>query len=133
MKISNKQYAQALYESVQGKSKKEIQEMLRKFVVLLQKERALSRSEQITQSFVKLYNQENGIVAVHARNHKGLDKNGKMRVMGYIKLLTKASEVELTEIKDEKMLGGVILKYGDKIIDGSLRTGLNRLKAELKK
>ena len=39
----------------------------------------------------------------------------------------------MKEKQNKNILGGVILKYGDKILDGSLKTKLNSLKEELKK
>ena len=133
MKISNKQFAQALYESVKDKKKSEAKTILQSFVVLLHKEGAMSRAEQIMKEFVGLFNKEEGIVSAQVKSLNKLEKRSRVQVENFVQELTKSKTVELSEEEDKTVLGGLVIKYGDKILDGSLRTRVSRLKAELKK
>lgn len=133
MKISNKQFAIALLESVRDKKKKEIKDVLKNFVYLLRKENALTRADQILSEFVKLFNQENGIVLANVKCTSSLDKACRKQVETYIKELAGGNTIELSEEEDKAVLGGLVIRYGDKIIDSSLKTRLNKLREELKK
>ena len=42
-------------------------------------------------------------------------------------------DVELIEKTSSDLIGGVIIKYGDKQIDASIKTKINRLKKTLSK
>jgi F-type H+-transporting ATPase subunit delta len=133
MKISNKQFARALYESVKDKKKSEVKTILQNFVVLLHREGAMSRAEQIMKEFVGLFNKEEGIVSAQVKSLNKLDKKSRTQVEKFVQELTKSKTVELSEEEDKTVLGGLVIKYGDKILDGSLRTRVGRLRAELKK
>jgi F0F1-type ATP synthase delta subunit len=50
----------------------------------------------------------------------------------YLKNRTQAKEVLLTESVDPQLLGGFVLKYGSRIIDGSLKSSLSDLAHNLK-
>lgn len=133
MKISNKQFAVALYESVKDKKKVEIKKILENFVVLLNRENAVSRGEQVLSEFVKLFNKEEGVMVAEVKCLTKLDKKNHIRVEKFIKELTGSKTIELNEVIDKSVLGGLVIHYGDKILDGSLKTRLSRLKSELKK
>jgi len=133
MKVSNKQFAMALYESVKDKKKSEVKTALQNFVVLLNREGAMSRAEQIMKEFVRLFNKEEGIVSAQVKSLNKLDKKSRTQIEKFVQELTGSKSVELSEEEDKEVLGGVVIKYGDKILDGSLRTRLSRLKSELKK
>lgn len=60
----------------------------------------------------------------------GLDAEMRNAVLKLVQDSTK-SEVELVEKKDPDLIGGLILKIGDKQYDGSLQRSLNDLRKEL--
>jgi len=41
-------------------------------------------------------------------------------------------KIETTQITDEEVLGGVVIRVDDTLIDASLRTELNNLESKLK-
>jgi F-type H+-transporting ATPase subunit delta len=49
-------------------------------------------------------------------------------MLAALKTKEKLGEVELTEEIDESMIGGFILKYGDKMIDSSVSRSLGTLR-----
>ena len=62
-----------------------------------------------------------------------MDKTSKKSIIEYIKKATEASDVLLDENVDKHILGGVVVKYGDKIVDSSLRARVESLGRSLEK
>ena len=60
MKISNKQYAESLYEAISGKSDQEIKKSIHNFGLILMRQNDLNRGTEIIESFQKLWDKEHG-------------------------------------------------------------------------
>ncbi|PLX21026.1 ATP synthase F1 subunit delta [Candidatus Parcubacteria bacterium] len=133
MKASSKQYAVTLYDLVEGKTQKEISDVLKSFFELLKKDNVLSRLDDVLKEFNDIWNKENGIVEASVVSARELDKASKKEIVDYIKTASKAEDVVLDESVDEKILGGVIVKYADKIVDSSLKGRVSSLKRSLEK
>ena len=133
MKISNKQYARILYQVAAGKKDDEIKDTVRNFAEVLAYFNDLGRGEKIINEFVKIWNKEQGIVEAEAISAKELNREVVKLLNGHIAELSGARKVLLSQEADKNILGGVIIKYKDKILDGSLRTQLNELRSEMVK
>ena len=131
MKITAKQFALSLYESVEGKSAAEVKVVIKKFIELLAGKNQLSQAEKIIAEFIKIWQAKHGLVEALATSAKGLNKTEIKLLKDYIAGLSGAKEVLISEKIDKKILGGVIIRYGDKILDGSLKTQLADLKEKL--
>ena len=133
MKITPKQYAVTLYDLVEGKTQKEISVVLTKFSELLKKNNALSKLNAILDEFNIIWNRENGVVEATVTSARDLDKTNRKSIIEYIKKATKATDVFLKETVDKNILGGVVVKYGDKIVDSSLKGRVESLGRSLEK
>lgn len=131
MKISSQQYAQSLYDSVFGKSEKEVKAALKSFVAILGRNRELNKAEEIARAFNDIWNKEHGEVSATLISARELGPTARETVTSYLKEKTKAKKISLTEELDSKLLGGFVLKYDSKVLDGSLKTSLEQLKAEM--
>jgi len=131
MKITPKQYALSLYETVDGKSSGEVKAVIKKFVEFLAKKNQLSKAEKIIVEFIKIWNDKRGIVEVRSVSAKGLDKETVKLLKNYIIKLSGAKEVIMNQEINKDILGGVVIRYADKVVDGSLRTQLGDLKEKL--
>ncbi len=131
MKITAKQYALSLYEMIDGQSAAEVKAVIKKFVELLAKKNQLSRAEKIIAEFIKIWNDKRGIIEAQSISAKGLDKETVKLLKNYIVKLSGAKEVIMSQEVNKDILGGVIIRYGDKIVDGSLKTQLVELKNKL--
>lgn len=132
MKITARQYAQCLYELVSSESDDKVKEILPKFVVLLEKHRALNLAPNIISIFSEIWNKEHGEVMAELISARELKSEAKETVINYLKNKSGATEVIFDEHVDKNILGGFILKYNNKIIDGSLKSSLEELKNSLK-
>ena len=88
--------------------------------------------EGIAESFVSLYKVHNNIETVTLTTASPIDENTKSEILSYIKKNGK-SDVELTEIIDEDILGGMIVKMGDKQLDASVIRDIKELKKTFNK
>lgn len=132
MKITAKQYAQCLYELTSNQSESKIKDILSKFVVLLDKHRALNLATAISQAFTELWNREHGEVVAQMTSARELKSEAKEMIISYLKEKSGAKEIILDENVDKNILGGFVLKYNNKIVDASLRSSLESLKNSLK-
>ena len=131
MRVSVKQFAQVLYDLTDGKSKPEIEKAVADFARYIYRNRKLKLAEKIIEQFGKIYNQKKGIVeaeVVTARKLEGLQVH---KVESYIKEKYQAKEVIINNIIDKSVRGGMIIRVGDEVMDGSIKGRLNELKKVL--
>jgi F-type H+-transporting ATPase subunit delta len=130
MKINPKKYALALYESV-ALEEGSIENLLKNFVKILAKNNDLSKAKKIEIEFNKIWNKKKGIVDANIISAKKTDQETLEIIENYINKISGSPNVNMQEEIDKNMIGGIIIKYEDKILDGSLRTSLKTLKEKL--
>lgn len=144
-----------LFEKVVD-SNSELEAILKNPIVPLDKKAGIlndvfgNKVHQITQSFLKLvvdkgragilfetskqfinqYNFIKGIVTAEVTSAIALNDATKAEIVALVKKEMGANEVVVKEKVDEKLIGGFILKVGDKQFDASIASGLNKLKKE---
>jgi F-type H+-transporting ATPase subunit delta len=128
MRITTKQYAQTLYEMTDGQSKPEIEKSVADFARYMHKERKLKLAGKVIEQFEKIYNQKNGIVEAEIVTAEKLNESLEKKVKSYIEKKYNANKVVLKNTVDESIKGGMILKIGDEIVDGSVAGKLAELK-----
>ncbi|MFA6106387.1 MAG: ATP synthase F1 subunit delta [Patescibacteria group bacterium] len=133
MRISAKQYATGLYEAVREKKDGEIKAVVKKFIAVLAKNNDFKKAKDVIRNLDKIFRIEEGILEAEIISANPLKKDVMKDLKEYILEMSGAKKLEIKESLDEKILGGVIIKYEDKIVDGSLRSKLFRLKMDLAK
>ena len=131
MKLTNKKYAQALFESVDGKSEKEINIVLKNFTDLLIKNNALAKINKIIEEFNAIWNKKNKIVKATITTTQEIDLSISQSLEDYIKKLSGAEKLEVENKINKDLISGTIIKYGDRILDNSLKTKINNLKIKM--
>ncbi len=135
-KKSPKIYARALYEAVKDLRGVELKIALDRFVQLLHREAALKKADRILAEFERYGKEQEGIVSITVTSSREL----AAATLNSVKKVFSApggsafgggKTVEATEKVDPKLLGGVVIRTKDTILDGSLRTQLNSLKMKL--
>lgn len=126
MKISNKQFAEALYELTVEVVKKDLDKVLEIFVNFLAKKRKIKQSKNIILEFEKILKKKQGIVEIEITSARELDKSTVDKIKTVF-----AKNVEAIESVDENMIGGVKVKLEDRILDASIKTQLINLKKSL--
>ena len=131
MKITAKQFALSLYESVQGKTNSEAKTLIKKFVELLAGKKSLNLADKIVAEFVKIWQEKHGLVDAEITSVSDLSKDTARLFKNYIAKLSGAKEVAVSTKVDKSLLGGVVIKYGDKVLDGSIKASLADLKNKM--
>lgn len=133
MKVTSKQYAESLYQAVQNKKDSKVKIAVENFVKVLINNNDISKADEIIKQFVRIWNMEQGIVEAEVVSAKKLDKKIVKLLHSYIVKLSGAEKVLVKQRVDKDILGGVVIKYKDKVLDGSLRMRLGELKSEMVK
>jgi len=81
-------------------------------------------------AFISQYNFHKGIITAEVTSATGLTDANRTEIISIVKKETNASEVIIKEKTNDKLIGGFILKVGDKQFDASILHGLNKLKKE---
>ncbi|MEA1963343.1 MAG: ATP synthase F1 subunit delta [Patescibacteria group bacterium] len=133
MKITAKQYAESLYEAVQNRNDSQIKVVINNFFSILVQNNDIAKAEDVVVEFEKIWNIEQGIIKAEAMSARELDKNTVKLLNSHIVELSSAKKVILDQKINKNILGGTVIKYEDKILDGSLRMRLSELKSEMVK
>jgi len=80
---------------------------------------------QMISSYMEMYNAQRGIRTVRATVSNAASIDIVRQLRPKVSQILK-SEVEFDFMVDPSILGGLVLRYGEKIIDNSTRTRLNR-------
>lgn len=128
MRFTPSQFAQALLQSLQDAKKGDVEPRVASFVALVRRMRATALFPRIIEHFSKLWDEiaETEEVTVHTA-HK-LTPILKKELLAAVGALPDATILE--EI-DPTLIGGVTIRRGDTIIDGSVRAALASLSQTL--
>ena len=131
MKITSRQYALSLSELVQDKDEKELDVLIKNFVNILIKNNDLKLSKKIITEFARLCDEADGIAKVDVISVKKLDQEIIGLLSKHIATKLDKKNIIINNKISKNILGGIILKYGDTIIDGSFRKKINCLRSKL--
>lgn len=130
MKFTPAQYAQALFESLDGTDPKDIDLVLNNFVQALALNNDLHRFDEIEQEFHKLELAKKGKKLAEVTTAHPISKEAERDIIDELNKLVKG-DVEIKKKIDENILGGVMIKMDDQLIDASVKSQLNKLKKDL--
>ena len=111
---------------------KSVSDITMSFIHIITSKKREMYLEGIAESFISLYKVHNNIETVTLTTAVPIDENTKSEILSYIKKNGK-TDVELTEIIDEDILGGMIVKMGDKQLDASVIRDIKELKKTFNK
>jgi len=97
---------------------------------LVLRRRRLDSVPNIAREFRRLYNKREGITEAVATSAAPLDEAEVNALRSRLEQMT-GGKIELTFNVDAKLLGGIQVRLGDLLIDGSVRGRLERLRTKL--
>lgn len=133
MKVTAKQYAQALFDLTDGKSEQEVSIATSAFASQLKKDGQMKNAPQILGTFSAIFNKQHGIAVVHVTSSREMPHSDLEKVKEFVKTKYGAKEIEMSVAVDKKLQGGIIIRVGDEIFDGSVSAQLKKLKNILSK
>lgn len=133
MKISNRQYAQALYEIISVAEEKTRKELIDNFMHLLKKHKKLSETDAILELFDEIEKEGKGVITASVTTAHSLTTEAKKIISAFVEKEYKASSITIEEEVDTAVIGGVKVKVKDTSYDTTLKTQLDTLKQQMSK
>ena len=129
MKFSHTQYAQALYESIQDTNPKEYDVVIENFIKLLNKNGDLQHYSKIIAVYEDYDRAQRGVSVVEVATAQETKLSKPL-----LDVLNDAvgKNTEIRQKIDSNLVGGVVVKVDDTLIDGSIRKQLEILEQSLK-
>lgn len=103
----------------------------RNFLFVLNDRNRLAALGPIVEAFGDLYDKRTGRVRARVTSAKGLDDKSLGALRNHIQTITGAKEVIVQSDVDPELLGGIVTRVGDLVLDGSVRTQLRLLRDQL--
>ncbi len=100
---------------------------LSNFLMLLVDKRRISLLAEICEQYLTQLRKLNNIVLAEVTSVKELSEAQLQAVTEKVKVISGAQSVELKNIIDSEILGGIMIKIGSQVVDASLRGQLRRI------
>lgn len=129
MKFTIKQYAESLYEVIEQSNPKDHDKVIDNFIQILRNNGDLTSYEKIVDEYEKLLT-----IAANTSKVEITTASGANPSPSLLKELNQfAKDKVLIEKKtDDSIIGGVVIKVDDTLIDASLKTQLDSMESNLK-
>lgn len=133
MKFSPKQYSDALYELLEIANEEQVSDVLKEFIKLLDQNGDIKKIDQILDIFESDWDKKEGVVKAEVTSVYGLSDELIDVLKNYVSSKTDAKSINFQYKEDEELLGGLVLRYQDKVLDLSLKKNLGDLKESIQK
>ena len=107
------------------------QEQTARFISEIIKQGREKQLTEICERFIDLYNESHNIARISVTTATPMDDKMRAKLLDVVKNKYHYSKLELNEVIDENIIGGMIMRIGDKQLDSSIRRQINDLKKEL--
>jgi F-type H+-transporting ATPase subunit delta len=87
--------------------------------------------DNIVDEFERYLDLREGRTHVHVTSARGLDDELRQNIIDKLQAALGSKEIKLHEIVEPRIIGGLILKVGDRVLDGSIRRRLRGLASSL--
>lgn len=121
-KYATKEYAAALFEITRDLKGANLTEALQVFAQMLADHQQLKKADRIISEYISFAKEQYGIVEVRITTARPLtvELRGKLQK-------SFGEKTEMVEFVDEKILGGMMLRDKNTILDATLRTQIKLL------
>lgn len=111
--------------------KGKISELSLKFILMLAGQKREAALESVIENFIAQYNEKNNIASVQVATAVPLSDELRGQLLDKIKKAYNFSSVDLRESVDENLIGGLLIRIGDKQLDESIRRKIKDVHQEL--
>jgi F-type H+-transporting ATPase subunit delta len=130
-KLSNKDIAEAIHQSLKGKSGEKLSLGVKDAVKFLAKKRLISKSSYILEALGDIIDKEEGRVKVVIKSANKIGDRAMHDIKKEIIHRYKAKDIQVIEEIDQRLLGGVRIEVGDEVIDLTLKNKIAQLQEYL--
>jgi F-type H+-transporting ATPase subunit delta len=128
MRFTKQQYAQALHEALQESSPKSHDQVIENFIKALKDNGDLGSYEEIISEYENFDKEQREVTEVEVTTASTTINKGLMNELNEIA----GKNAELNHKTDDKIIGGVVIRIDDTLIDGSIKNHLETLENKLK-
>lgn len=128
MKYTHEQYAQSLYEAFQDTNPKDHDRVIENFIGILKSHGDLSEYERIIAAYEKYDKGERGVKEVEVTTAGSTVNRSLLNELNHLVGIN----AEIKQKVDENLIGGVVIKVDDTLIDASIKRQLENLDKTLK-
>ena len=114
-----------------GKLFSDVDVLVRNTVNLMTVNRDITKFADTYRLFSEMADEHRGIARAEVITAVPLDDAPRSKITASLAKLVGRSEVKITERVDPSIIGGVVAKVGDRLIDGSTRTRLRAMRNSL--
>lgn len=125
-KYTIKDWAIALFNTTNGLQGEKRAEAVAGFAKLLHKQGMLKNTEQVIKEFLKYCKKQSGIIELEVTSAHQLGNNSLKKISDAF-----GGKTEIKEKINPDILGGIVIKTDDKILDGSLKKQIELLKQRI--
>ncbi len=127
MKITPKLYATGLLQALHNKQGAEIALIIDAFVALLAKNNDTAKADKIIAEFSALWNKEHKMSASEITTAKKPDEGTRGLLETFLLKQSGSRAAEIQEKIDGDILGGMVIRYEDTVLDYSVKTKISDL------
>lgn len=128
-KIDKEEKRKVMMTIFDGKISKDLQGFLD---LLIRKDRFI-QIDQIFDYFIHQVKEYRNIGTAYVTSAVQLNDNQKEQIRNRLLETTKYVEIDVIFRVDAQLIGGIIIRIGDRVVDSSVRTRINELSKELSK
>jgi len=114
-----------------GKLMSDVDVLVRNTVNLMTVNRDITKFADMYRLFSEMADEHRGIARAEVVTAVPLDDARRSKIADGLAKIVGRSEVEISESVDPEIIGGVVAKVGDRLIDGSTRTQLRAMRDSL--
>jgi len=130
MKHTASQYAKALHLALSDVKNDQADAVIATLIEVMRKNGDLARFENVVEAFEKYAAKEGGeMEAKVTMAHTGMDEKGIVDALNKMS----GKKVKTTTEVDESLMGGVVIRMEDTLIDASVKNSLNNIRNTLSK
>ncbi len=129
MKFNHRQYAQALHEALAETTPKDQDIVIQNFIEVLKAKGDLAEYEKIIAAYEVYDREQRGVTEVEVTTAEGSTKVNKSLIDDLNQIV--GNDIEVKEKVDSNLIGGVVIRAGDTLIDGSIKNQLDQLQKNL--
>ena len=117
--------------AVLGQVLKGAHEASNSFISLIMDKRREEHLPAIASQFIQLYDKEKGIARATVYSAIPLGDTVMDQLRKYLSTLLQSENIELINVIDSSVIGGMVVRYGDKLLDMSVSRELKEMRKHL--
>ena len=130
MRYTARQYAAALYQAISESRPEDHEKILDNFAFFLKEHGNLGIVKEIEQEFYNYERESRGIKTARVTTARELTSVQEKNIIHELNSIL-GGQVEVKKKVDEGLIGGIVVRVGEEIIEGSVKGSLEELKEKL--